>query len=98
MPEFKAQGSFVMDTIVNPIDEDFDLDDGVYFIGDLAPHERPEPTAFHQAIYDAVKDQTNEVYDKDTCVRVRYTKGYHIDLPIYYRSYIHPELAHKSDG
>ncbi|MBP6390548.1 MAG: hypothetical protein KA175_02890 [Flavobacteriales bacterium] len=98
MPQFKAQGSFVMDTIVNPIDYDFDLDLGVYFIGDLAPEERPDPKDFHEAVLQAVKDQTHEVYDKDACVRVRYAKKYHIDLPIYYRSYTHPELAHKKDG
>jgi hypothetical protein len=99
VPTFRSQGSFVMDTIINPSYEDeFDLDLGVYFIGDQAPEERPAPDAFHAAILDAVKDQTHEVFDKDTCVRVRYVRQYHVDLPIYYRSYTHPELAHKKDG
>lgn len=98
LPEFQGQGSYVMDTITNPINGDFDLDDGVYFIGDLPREERPTPEKFHEAIMHAVKDQTNEVFDKDTCVRVRYAAGYHIDLPIYYHSYEHPELAHKKKG
>lgn len=99
VPAFRSQGSFVMDTIVNPVNEnEFDLDLGVYFIGDQAPDERPAPEAFHAAILDAVKDQTHEVFDKDTCVRVRYVRQYHVDLPIYYRSYTHPELAHKKNG
>ncbi len=99
MPAFRSQGSFVMDTIINPVyEEEFDLDMGVYFIGDQAPDERPTPEAFHMAILDAVKDQTHEVFDKDTCVRVRYVRQYHVDLPIYYRSYTHPELAHKKNG
>lgn len=98
MPEFQGQGSYVTDTITNPINGDYDLDDGVYFIGLLSREERPSPVKFHEAIAQAVKDQTNEVTDKDTCVRVRYVAGYHIDLPIYYHSYEHPELAHKKKG
>ncbi|MBS1570556.1 MAG: hypothetical protein JST45_14095 [Bacteroidetes bacterium] len=98
-PTFRSQGSLVMDTIINPLGEnEFDLDLGVYFIGDLAPEDRPAPEAFHAAIFAAVKDQTNEVVDKDTCVRVRYVRQFHVDLPIYYRSYTHPELAHKKEG
>lgn len=98
MPEFQGQGSYVMDTITNPISGDYDLDDGVYFIGDRTAGQRPTPEQFHKAIVAAVQDQTNKVTDKDTCVRVRYAAGYHIDLPIYYASYLHPELAHKSKG
>lgn len=97
-PQFQGQGSYVMDTITNPIDTDYDLDDGVYFIGNLNQNQRPTPAEFHAAVMDAVRDQTNEVTDKNTCVRVRYAAGYHIDLPIYYASYHHPELAHKSLG
>lgn len=98
MPEFQGQGSYVTDTITNPIKGDYDLDDGVYFIGDRTADQRATPEQFHKAIVAAVQDQTNEVTDKDTCVRVRYAAGYHIDLPIYYASYLHPELAHKKKG
>ncbi|MBL8000430.1 MAG: hypothetical protein JNL05_00595 [Flavobacteriales bacterium] len=99
LPTFRSQGSFVMDTIVNPVGEnEFDLDLGVYFIGDENRDERATPHAYHAAILEAVKDQTHEVFDKDTCVRVRYVRQYHVDLPIYYRSYSHPDLAHKKDG
>lgn len=97
-PQFQAQGSYVTDTIINPIDSDYDLDDGVYFIGGLTREERPTPEEFHKAIILAVQHQTNEVFDKDTCVRVRYAEGYHIDLPIYYASFRHPDLAHKKLG
>lgn len=97
-PQYQAQGSYVMDTIVNPIDSDYDLDDGVYFIGDLEPDKRPTPSQFHHAVLEAVRHQTNEVIDKDTCVRVKYSAGYHVDLPIYYASFYHPDLAHKKLG
>ena len=50
-PKFHSQGSFALDTILNPIkDVDglaaYDLDDGVYFIGETEgekhPHKSPK--------------------------------------------------------
>ncbi|MGE5318164.1 MAG: cyclic GMP-AMP synthase DncV-like nucleotidyltransferase [Chloroflexota bacterium] len=100
--EFQSQGSFVMDTIIKPIHDDYDLDDGIYFIGNLLRHQRPSPALFHKAIVTAIDrghDDIEKINDKATCVRVRYKKGFHIDLPIYYASnYNSPDLAHKDDG
>ena len=95
-PEFQGQGSYVMDTIVNPIKGDYDLDDGVYFLGSLPREQRPAPATFHNWIIEAVGNHTNEVKDKNTCVRVVYSTGFHIDLPIYYASYYNPDLAKKT--
>ncbi|MGY8712124.1 hypothetical protein RAD16_40920, partial [Bradyrhizobium sp. 18BD] len=44
--EFQTQGSFIMDTLIAPIHDDYDLDDGVYFIGSLSKDQRPEPAEF----------------------------------------------------
>lgn len=100
--EFQSQGSFVMDTIITPKDDDFDLDDGVYFIGNLSRENRQEPDEFHRWVLHAVGENENyaEVKDKDPCVRIRYKKeGFHIDLPIYYAdNMMSPDLAHKTDG
>lgn len=100
--EFHSQGSFVMDTIIAPKDDDFDLDDGVYFIGGRSPSERPPVKVFHDAVVYAVGEDENyaHVTDKDTCVRVRYAKEkFHIDLPIYYADSVYnPNLAHLSEG
>jgi Second Messenger Oligonucleotide or Dinucleotide Synthetase domain len=99
--EFQSQGSFIMDTIIKPHDDDFDLDDGVYFIGHLTPEKRPAPQIFHDWVKYTVGEDENyaEVTDKETCVRVRYVKEkFHIDLPIYYASKKHPELAHTKKG
>jgi hypothetical protein len=87
-----------MDTIINPIQRDYDLDDGIYFIGQLSKENRPAPSTYHTWIIDAIGNHTNQVIDKDTCVRVVYSEGYHIDLPIYYASYYNPDLAHKKAG
>lgn len=95
---FQTQGSFIMDTIIKPLLEDFDLDDGVYFQGKQSREERPIPQVFHDWVVNAVdKDNDYEtVTDKATCVRVKYKIGFHIDIPIYYADgYDSPDLAEK---
>lgn len=100
--KFQSQGSYIMDTIIAPWDDDFDLDDGVYFIGNLLESKRPSAENFHKLVLMAVgaDEDYADVIDKDTCVRVKYEKEkFHIDLPIYY-SYNPeiPDLAHKKQG
>jgi len=100
--EFHTQGSFIMDTIITPKDDDFDLDDGVYFIGKLTPTQRPPVQTFHDAVLYAVgqNEEYAKVTDKDTCVRVSYIKEkFHIDLPIYYADSLeNPNLAHLKES
>ncbi len=97
-PRFHGQGSFMVGTIINPIDGEFDIDDGIYFKVDKTPTQ--SPSTFHRWIYEAVDCHTKEPpKDKDTCVRVIYAGEYHIDLPIYYIvEGCCPRLAHKRDG
>ncbi|WP_149244314.1 CBASS cGAMP synthase [Dyadobacter sp. 32] len=81
--QFQTQGSFVMDTIINPIAEEYDLDDGIYFIGHLPRSSRPKTKVFHDFVYYSIlnwNNQVEEVTDKDTCVRVRYKGGYELLL------------------
>lgn len=100
--EFQSQGSFVMDTIIKPIDDDFDLDDGVYFVGGLPKSNRPPTSNFHKWVMYAVGEDESygTVTDKESCVRVEYKKEkFHIDLPIYYADNSNdPDLATKSTG
>jgi hypothetical protein len=109
-PKFTGQGSFVVDTIVEPIplvvEEDgeektllfYDVDDGVYFIGEKK--DRKTVQTYHTWIKDAVTGHTSTPpIDKNTCVRVKFSDGHHIDLPIYYKEENGiPELAHKAKG
>ena len=98
-PKFQSQGSFVMDTIINPIEGDYDLDDGVYFFGNLNRNQRPTTVTVHETVMRAIGDHTNNVIDKNACIRVIYSEGYHIDLPMYYAQFISsPDLAHKKEG
>jgi hypothetical protein len=105
-PKFGGQGSFEMNTTVNPIpvqDEDgnrilkYDLDYGVYFIEKTDENNKRTIQTWHDWVYEAVDDHTNkDSIDKNTCVRVVFYDGHHIDLPIYYKKDEVIQLAHKS--
>ncbi|MBS1780427.1 MAG: hypothetical protein JST70_13935 [Bacteroidetes bacterium] len=72
-----------MDTIINPIEHDYDLDDGVYFLGGQSKNERAPVQNFHDFVFQAVKADNPHVYDvkdKDTCVRALYKEGYRYQL------------------
>lgn len=101
-PKFCWQGSYAMKTVVNPLgDKEYDLDDGVYIQG-YENHDIDDwisTSTVHSWLKDAVHDRVDEnVIDKNTCVRVPYAAGYHIDLPIYICKDNIAYLAHKSDG
>ena len=102
VPSFHGQGSYAMKTLINPINgNDYDIDDGVYIEGydDESISEWPNPSTIHTWIKTAVEDRTVAgVTDKDTCVRVNYAKGYHIDIPAYICKGSDAYLAHKSKG
>lgn len=99
--DFQSQGSFVMDTIIKPLNDDFDLDDGVYFHDGISEKQRPTPQVFHNWVIKAV-DKDNEyedVEDRHACVRVKYKQGFHIDIPIYYAdNYECPDLGDTKKG
>lgn len=110
-PKFKGQGSFDTDVIINPIPrtievngEDktvyyYDIDDGIYFIGDDNPDDRKSVQTYHNWIVTAVDGHTSTPpKDKNACVRVIFADGHNIDLPVYYKQNDIPELAHKVKG
>lgn len=85
-PRFRGQGSYAMGTIVNPLDGEFDIDDGVYpkHLNENDDSEWPTPETVHRWLVKATDGHTNEKpVDKRTCVRVRYAGQYHVDLPSY---------------
>ncbi len=98
---FQTQGSFIMDTIIRPTNDDYDLDDGVYFQGQQTKEERPTPQVFHTWVYNSINhdNEYEKVTDKRTCVRVKYKTGFHIDIPIYYAVNLDsPDLAETIKG
>ena len=85
-PLFWGQGSYAMGTIVNPLNGEYDIDDGVY-LQNLDKDNKdswPTPETAHRWICKAVEGHTKEKpIDKKPCVRVVYSGQYHVDLPIY---------------
>lgn len=86
IPKFHGQGSYAMGTIVNPLNGEFDIDDGVYLqhldTGDKS--NWPTPETVHRWLVHATDGHTGQKpIDKRTCVRVRYAGQYHVDLPAY---------------
>ncbi|HEY3375241.1 MAG TPA: hypothetical protein VGK02_09285 [Candidatus Aquicultor sp.] len=100
VPKFHGQGSYAMSTIVNPIDSEFDIDDGVY-LQHFADNQNEWPTSetVHGWVYKAIENHTSEKpVDKKKCVRVVYKGDYHVDLPIYCMCADIPYLAVKGVG
>ena len=107
--EFVKQGSYAMKTMNQDEDNDYDIDDGVYFHKEDLVGERGGEMTSLQArhmVRDAVDDgklkHAPEV--RSNCVRVLYDAGYHVDLPVYRRVVtspvfgedVHYELAASS--
>ena len=95
---FKGHGSFKMNTIINPLDGDYDMDDGTYFSVEKEPEESVQ--TFHDWIYKAVEDHTDEKpRDRNPCITIRFADGHHLDLVMFYEmAGNHPRLAHKAKG
>lgn len=84
VPKFHGQGSYNMNTMVTPLDDDYDIDDGVYLQGlGTDQSEWPSCATVHGWIIDATKGYTKKPPERHSkCVRVPYV-GYHVDLPCY---------------
>lgn len=98
-PMFYIQGSYKMGTTIRTKEDECDLDDGCYFI--------PKPDVAAKTLQGWVKDAVDGTTDatpshKNKCIRVQYTAGYHIDLPVYRKETNdckeHPELAIRDNG
>ncbi|MFF0828706.1 nucleotidyltransferase [Brevibacillus sp. NPDC003359] len=74
------QGSYAMNTGIQPLDGDYDIDMGLFF--DMST-EDATPIEAKQWVYDAVKDHTDDVTFKTPCITVKYTAGYHVDITVY---------------
>lgn len=106
-PEFLLQGSMDMSTTINPLDEEYDIDYGIYINKKDIDYKNnntwPDIVCLHKMIAEACKPNKRTVdTSKDTCVRVIYANNYHVDFPIYINDFGNenfiPKLAHKKLG
>ena len=89
LPEYNiSQGSYAMHTMVNDNKNDYDIDDGVVFLfEDLVNKNGEVMSAFdaRKMVRDAIDDGSFQTPPKikTNCVRVFYSAGYHVDIPVY---------------
>jgi hypothetical protein len=89
IPEkFIKQGSYAMLTMVQDPNNDYDIDDGVYYPQATLRDEDGNdmsPADLRQMVCDALQDErfNKQPEVKKTCVRIFYNEGYHVDMPIY---------------
>ncbi len=81
------QGSYAMYTGIKPLDDDYDIDVGLYF---EMSKDDVKPVEAKKWIFNALEGHTNDVKIKNPCVTVTYAAGYHVDITVY--------AAENSDG
>ena len=74
------QGSYAMHTGIVPLDDNYDIDVGLYF--DMSQDDA-KPVEAKKWVYDAVENHTDDVKYKNPCVTVSYEAGYHVDITVY---------------
>lgn len=79
------QGSYKIGTGTQPVDGDFDIDEGLVF--DIKKDDYPDPIVVKEWVYEALFGHTDNVDVKQPCVTVQYhiddEPVYHVDLPVY---------------
>jgi hypothetical protein len=86
--EFIKQGSYAMLTMVQDPDNDYDIDDGVYFTQASLKREDGNdmsPAEAKQMVCKALADDRfkKQPQVRRACVRIYYNEGYHVDMPVY---------------
>ncbi|KTC84516.1 hypothetical protein Ldro_2680 [Legionella drozanskii LLAP-1] len=79
------QGSYIYGVGVIPLgSQEYDIDVGLVFPIRAIDYK---PKNVKNWVYEAVKNHTSNVEDRGSCIRVRYTAGYHVDLVVYAQFY-----------
>lgn len=82
---FRDQGSYKMGTGVKPLDDDYDIDQGLYF--EIATSAYPDPVVLKRRVHEALDGHTDSVCIRRPCVTVTYHEEdepiYHVDIAVY---------------
>lgn len=86
--EFIKQGSYAMLTMVQDPENDYDIDDGVYFTEASLRDTNGvcmTPRDTRQMVCEALRDDrfNKQPEVRNSCVRIYYNEGYHVDMPVY---------------
>lgn len=85
---FVPQGSMAINTTIQQVENDYDIDDGVWFYSDdlvKSNGTKMTPREAQEMVRDALQDdrfnKKPEIHNN--CVRVFYAEGHHVDVPVY---------------
>jgi hypothetical protein len=82
---FLDQGSYEMDTGTKPLNGDYDIDQGLYFLVSKANY--PDPVLLKERVFEALEGHTDRVELRRACVTVFYSYDsepiYHVDVAVY---------------
>ena len=85
--EERIQGSMAMHTIVQNDSNDFDIDVGIVFEAENLDDQGAKST--RKMVKNALERKTNTFADepevKTSCVRLKYSEGYHVDFAVFKR-------------
>jgi hypothetical protein len=85
-PEFHSQGSFAVDTMVNPLDGEYGLDDGIYLrhLEKIDVSRWPDGNTVYQWLEQALADSgATGATGNNALIRFRHNGLYRIDLSAY---------------
>lgn len=82
---YRDQGSYEMGTGVQPLNGDFDIDQGLYFTASTGDY--PDPVVLKRRVHEALDGHTQRVEVRRPCVTVFYQRDdepiYHVDIAVY---------------
>lgn len=82
---FRNQGSYEMGTGVRPLENDYDIDQGLYF--DVSIEQYPNPVTLKQRVHSALDGHTDNVCIRRSCVTAFYHQDgesiFHVDIAVY---------------
>lgn len=85
--EDRIQGSMAMHTVVQNDENDYDIDVGIVFESDNL--DGLGPLATRNMVGNALERKTKQFAEepeiKTSCVRIKYSEGYHVDFALYRR-------------
>ncbi|MGH2530927.1 MAG: cyclic GMP-AMP synthase DncV-like nucleotidyltransferase [Thermomicrobiales bacterium] len=91
---FRDQGSYEMDTGVKPLNDDYDIDQGLYFA--VGTDAYPDPVVLKRRVREALTGHTKDVRIRRSCVTIFYQREgepiYHVDVAVY------ADGSHEADG
>lgn len=97
---FFDQGSYPVGTGTRPVDDDYDIDEGIVF--DVCISDYPDPVELKEWVHEALNGHTDQVTIKRPCVTVQYHLDkepiYHVDVAVYGHDRISPDSLYLARG